>query len=178
MKHHRTPAFHFFLLLGLLPLLISASANSHRVKSNGVVSSNIETKVEGNGHQIVEREAGPKRRRRQRKEGRKAKEEGRSKKCKKGRSSCQKKSKSKKQEGGRKRGKDLRGRKQEKGQVLKKSKKGQKTNRLRGRERQSGVNVTACITKLIFYSRLNEKKASAISRQVKRIKGDCLKRAK
>merc|ERR1712013_49845 len=53
-------------------------------------------------------------------------------------------------------------------------KTGEKANRS-GRitkERQSGVNMTSCITKLIFYSRLNEKKASAISRQVKRIKGN------
>ena len=174
MKHHCTPRFHFvlLLLLGLLPLLISVSASSPGVKRNEIVSSDIEAKVEVDRHQIVQREAVPKRRRRQRKERRKAKQQGRSKKCKKGRSSCKKKSKSKKQEGGSKRGKNLKGRKQEKGQLLKKSKKGQKTNRLRGSGRQSGVNVTACITKLIFYSRLNEKKASAISRQVKRIKGN------
>merc|ERR1719193_1735073 len=172
MKHHCTPRFHFLLLLlGLLPLLISVSASSPKVKRNEIVSSDIEAKVEVDRHQIEQREAVPKRRRRQRKERRKAKQEGRSKKCKKGKS-CKKKSKSKKQEGGSKRGKNLKGRKQEKGQLLKKSKKGQKTNRLRGSGRQSGVNVTACIAKLIFYSRLNEKKASAISRQVKRIKGN------
>merc|ERR1719193_528216 len=172
MKHHCTPRFHFLLLLlGLLPLLISVSASSPKVKRNEIVSSDIEAKVEGDRHQIVQREAVPKRRRRQRKGRRKAKQEGRSKECKKGKS-CKKKLKSKKQEGGRKRGKNLKGRKQEKGQLLKKSKKGQKTNRLRGSGRQSGANVTACITKLIFYSRLNEKKASAISRQVKRIKGN------
>merc|ERR1719285_4386 len=127
MKHHCTPPFHFvlLLLLGLLPLLISVSASSHRVKSNEIVSTDIEAKVEGDRHQIVQREAVPKRRRRQRKGRRKAKQEGRSKKCKKGRSSRKKKSKSKKQEGGRKRGKNLKGRKQEKGRKLKKSKKGQ-----------------------------------------------------
>ena len=173
MKHHCKTLLHFFLLL-LLPLLISAFTSSNRVQKfrSDLVSSDIEAKVEGDGHQIVQRDAMP-RRRRQRKGRRKAKEEVGSKKCKEGRN-CEKKPKGKKQEGeARKPGNNLkRGRKQEK--QLKKAEKGQKRERsgLRGRERQSEVNVTACITKLIFYSRLNEKKASAISRQVKRIKGN------
>ena len=171
MKHHCRTLLHFFLLL---PLLISAFTSSNRVQKfrSDLVSSDIEAKVEGDGHQIVQRDARP-RRRRQRK-GRRKEEVG-SKKCQEGRN-CEKKPKGKKQEGeARKPGNNLkRGRKQEK--QLKKAEKGQKRERSglisRGRERQSEVNVTACITKLIFYSRLNEKKASAISRQVKRIKGN------
>ena len=46
-----------------------------------------------------------------------------------------------------------------------------KTKRL-GKVKQGAVNVTACLAKVIFYSRLNEKKASAISKQVKRIKSN------
>ena len=57
----------------------------------------------------------------------------------------------------------------------KKGRKGKKTNKLkkdrRERERQGDANVIkACLTKVIFYARLNEKKATAISKQVKRIK--------
>jgi len=46
----------------------------------------------------------------------------------------------------------------------------QKTGR--GGGRQATVNMTTCITNLVLYSRLNEKKASSISKQVKRIKGN------
>ena len=185
MKHHFTPSFFFPLLLfGLLPLLMSVSASFHKVDSDAIDSSNIEVKVERDMHQIVQRKAVPRRKKQlqkgkgeQKGNSKKGKEEqkGKRKKCKNGRNSCKKKSKSKKKgEGGRKRGKNLRGRKQEKGQKQKKSKKGQKRNRSRQflGGRQSEINVTACITKLILYSRLNEKKASAISRQVKRIKGN------
>ena len=85
------------------------------------------------------------------------------------RSSTKKRTKSKKQKT-RERRKNLKSGKQENGQVRVKGKKGKKTNRLKGRERQGEVNVTACLMKVMFYARLNEKKASAISRQVKRIK--------
>ena len=165
--HDCSPSFFLPLLIGILSLIVSASATSHGVGSNEIVSSNIEANVDGDKHQLVQREAVPGRRR----ERRKGKAE-RSKKCEKGRNSCKKKSKSKKQEGGgRKRGKNLRGKKQT-DKLEKNRKEGEKGIRSRTQERQSGVNVTACITKLIFYSRLNEKKASAISRQVKRIKGN------
>ena len=86
---------------------------------------------------------------------RKVKIERRSKKSKK-RNSPKKKQKSKKSKS-------------------KKGKIGKKTNQLkkgrRERERQGDDNVIkACLTKVIFYARLNEKKATAISKQVKRIK--------
>merc|ERR1712108_69487 len=101
MKHNCTSSFFRpLLLLGLLPLLISVSASSYRVDSNDIVSSNIEAKVEGDMHQIVQREAVPRRRKQQRK-GKGKEQKGRSKKCKNGKNSCKKKSKSKKQEGGR-----------------------------------------------------------------------------
>ena len=175
MKQHQTPSFLLpLLIIGLLSLLVSASPTSDKKDgdSNEIVSSsNVEAaKVEGDiEHQLVQkREAKkPTRRRQRRRKGK------RSKKCKKGRN-CKRSKMSKKQEGGgRKRGKNWRGKKQE-NTGEKKRKNGDKVNRsrLRGEARQSGVNVTACITKLILYSRLNEKKASAISRQVKRIKGN------
>merc|ERR1719167_1933921 len=61
MKHHCTPSFFLPLLLfGILPFLISVSASSHSVDSDAIVSSkNIEAKVEGDVHQIVQREAVP-----------------------------------------------------------------------------------------------------------------------
>ena len=85
------------------------------------------------------------------------------------RNSTKKRTKSKRQKT-RERRKNLKSGKQENGQVRVKGKKGKKTNRLKGRERQGEVNVTACLMKVMFYARLNEKKATAISRQVKRIK--------
>ena len=80
------------------------------------------------------------------------------------RSSTKKRTKSKKQKT-RERRKNLKSGKQEYGQVRVKSKEGKKTNRLKGRERQGEVNVTACLMKVMFYARLNEKKATAISRR-------------
>ena len=167
MKHHCTLHLSILLLLGLI--ILSATASPSRV--NDISSSKNEAKAEESRHQIVQRSADPKRRK-PKKTRRKLTQEGkRSKKCRGGKNSsdCKKKSKSKKNEKGKRRTESPKRRKQGK-----KGKKTGKTNRS-GRimkERQSGVNMTSCITKLIFYSRLNEKKASAISRQVKRIKGN------
>ena len=80
------------------------------------------------------------------------------------RNSTKKRTKSKRQKT-RERRKNLKSGKQENGQVRVKGKKGKKTNRLKGRERQGEVNVTACLMKVMFYARLNEKKATAISRR-------------
>ena len=35
--------------------------------------------------------------------------------------------------------------------------------------RQTSINITSCAIKLVLFARLNEKKASALSKQVKRI---------
>merc|ERR1712223_201241 len=167
MKHYCTLHLSILLLLGLI--ILSATASPSRV--NDISSSKNEAKAEESRHQIVQRSADPKRRK-PKKARRKLTQEGkRSKKCRGGKNSsdCKRKSKSKKNEKGKRRSQSPKRRKQGK-----KGKKTGKTNRS-GRitkERQSGVNMTSCITKLIFYSRLNEKKASAISRQVKRIKGN------
>ena len=167
MKHHCTLHLSILLLLGLI--ILSATASPSRV--NDISSSKKEAKAEESRHQIVQRSADPKRRK-PKKTRRKLTQEGkRSKKCRGGKNSsdCKKKSKSKKNEKGKRRTQSPKGRKQ--------GKKGKKTGKINrsGRimkERQTAVNMTSCITKLIFYSRLNEKKASAISRQVKRIKGN------
>ena len=107
------------------------------------------------------------------------KSKGKKSKCKKSKGkkskrkeSKDKKQKSKKQAKTTRRRKNLKRRKQEGGRLPKKGKEGEKTKRLkkRGRERQCNIDVTACLTKVIFYARLNEKKATAISKQVKRIK--------
>ena len=172
MQHCAVPLQLFLpLLLGLLlPLLILSAASSHGDNINDAVSPNVDTRPEGDRHWIVQRGAVQ----RQRRQGRrKVKLEKRIKKWKEAKS-CKGKSKSKQQEGGRKRRKNSIGEKQEK--YRKKGKKGKKNNRSgktldQGAERQSD-NGAACMTKLILYSRLNEKKASAISKQVKRIKGN------
>merc|ERR1712037_348871 len=99
MKHHCSPSF-FLILIGILSLLVSASATSNRGGGNEIVSSsNIEAKVAGGDmHQIVQREAEPRGKRRKGKVARR--QGGKSKKCKNGRNSCKKKTKSKKQERG------------------------------------------------------------------------------
>ena len=79
------------------------------------------------------------------------------------------------------------GGKQDKYKLRKKGRKGQKKNKdklhKKGRTRQQKNTVkktfaerqrkvNACMTKLILYSMLKEKNASAISKQLKRMKGN------
>ena len=171
MKHRCAVALPLQLfLLWLLPILILASERPKRSKIKDVVSSNAETGPEEEIHWIVRRDA-VQRRREQRKSRRMLKLEKRTKKWK-AMKSCKNKSKCKKQEAGRK--KNLLGKKQDKDQLRKKGRKRQQKNKVKKTlsEIQRKVNTTACMTKLILYSRLNEKKASAISKQVKRIKGN------
>ena len=82
-----------------------------------------------------------------------------------------KRQKSKKQAKTTKRRKNLKRRKQEGGRLSITEKEVETTKGLKkgGRERQCDID---CLTNVIFYARLNEKKASVISKQVKRIKGN------
>ena len=56
--------------------------------------------------------------------------------------------------------------------VLKDKSKGGKSRRKLGGSRQISINMTSCAIKLVLYARLSEKKASSLSKQVKRIQGN------
>merc|ERR1711962_1476617 len=173
------------LLLSIISISLASSSSAdgdHEQLASGLADGNIVAANQA-GHQLVKREAG----------------RGRGKSCKGKR--CNKKKSSKKAEKGKKRTQKDQKRERKGKKKQKNTKKGKKNGKRGeggkkidvGKKRKPGGsrrlgssrrnvgspsgrqitgNATSCAMKLVLYARLNEKKASSISKQVTRILGN------